>query len=115
MTTGGKKMNIEVLEKLMEQKKIRSYFKLAKLVNIPYTTLLDLIHGKGLKVTTIKTLADFFNVSIDCLVNPTTYYNVLLENNRIKSYLLLTKEEQQQAFYLLLSYEDYHPNKKVQT
>ena len=89
-------MNIEVLEKLMEKKQIRSYYQLAKLVDIPYTSLLDLIHGRGLRATNIKLLADFFEVTIDCLMNPTTYYHVLLENNETKSYLLLTKEEQYQ-------------------
>ena len=96
-------MNIEILEKLMEKKQIRSYYQLAKLVDIPYTSLLDLIHGRGLRATNIKLLADFFEVTIDCLMNPTTYYHVLLENNEIKSYLLLTKEEQYQAFQILLT------------
>ena len=96
-------MNIEVLEKLMEKKQIRSYYQLAKLVDIPYTSLLDLIHGRGLRATNIKLLADFFEVTIDCLMNPTTYYHVLLENNEIKIYLLLTKEEQYQAFQILLT------------
>lgn len=96
-------MNLEILEKLMEDHHITSYYKLAKFVDIPYTTLLDLVHNKGLKVTTIKTIADFFNVTVDLLISPTTYYNVIVDDESIESYIPLTKEQQNHLFYLLKS------------
>ncbi len=98
---GGYKMNTEILEKLMEESNIKSYYKLAKELEVPYTTLLDLVHGKVLKTMTIKTVAEYFHVTLDMLVEPTTYYNVINEDDLLKSYLPIKKEEQNHLFYLL--------------
>ena len=40
-------MNIEVLEFLMKERNIKSYYRLAKEANFPYTTLLDLVNGSS--------------------------------------------------------------------
>lgn len=94
-------MNLEILEKLMEENHIRSYLKLSQILDIPYTSLMDLIHGRGLKITNIKQIADFFKVTIDCLVSPITYYNIVLENNTIKSFILLNNSVEHSLYFLL--------------
>ncbi len=99
-------MNTEILELLMKEKKIKSYYQLAKEMNIPYTSLLDIVHGKGLKITNMKMIANFFDISIDCLTSKTTYYYVIKEDNTLQKYLPLTKDEQAKRFLLPLFQEN---------
>ena len=80
-------MNIEILEILMKQKKIPSYFQLANRSGIPYTTLLDLVHGKSTNLQNIKFLSDYFQVEFTMLSKNTEYYCVVTEENKMQSYL----------------------------
>lgn len=80
-------MNIEVLNDLMKQNNISSYFKLANELDIPYTTFLDLVRGKGEKLTNIKLIANYFNVSISTITEVKQEYITIDENNKIKKTL----------------------------
>ncbi len=77
-------MNVEVLNKLMEINKVNSYFQLAKEVKIPYTTLLDLVNGRGERLSNIRIIADYFNVSISTLVEQEITYITVDEEGKIK-------------------------------
>lgn len=76
-------MNIKVLNELMKLNSITSYFHLSKEIDIPYTTLLDLVNGKGEKLTNIKIIANYFHVSIGTLVDNEKIYITIDENNNI--------------------------------
>ena len=68
---------------------IKSYYQLAKETNFPYTTLLDLINGKGEKLTNIKIIATYFNVSPSYLIDDNSYFITINENNFV-SYIKAT-------------------------
>ena len=57
---------------------ISSYFYLAQKISIPYTTLLDLVKGKGEKLSNIRIIADFFGVNVSYLIeeNKKTFYEI---------------------------------------
>ena len=57
-------MNIRALNELMKLNGISSYFYLAQKIPIPYTTLLDLVKGKGEKLSNIRIIADFLTFYI---------------------------------------------------
>ncbi len=61
-------MNIRALNELMKLNGISSYFYLAQKIPIPYTTLLDLVKGKGEKLSNIRIIADFFGVKLSYLI-----------------------------------------------
>lgn len=72
---------LDKLEFLMSQKGIKNKKQLSELSKIPYTTIVGL-YKKGferMKLSTLKSLASFFDVSIDYLV----YDNVTAPNKKI--------------------------------
>ena len=76
-------MNIQILNELMRQNDIPSYFQLSKETNIPYTTLLDLVRGNGEKLSNIKMIADFFGVKMTYLIDEPTKIVTINEKNRV--------------------------------
>lgn len=78
-------MNIQVLNELMRKNAIPSYYQLAKDAHIPYTTLLDLVRGKGDKLSNIKILADFFSVKMTYLIEDNGQIVTINEKNKIKT------------------------------
>ena len=76
-------MNIRTLNELMKLNGITSYFHLAKEISMPYTTLLDLIKGKGEKLSNIKIIADFFGVKISYLVDENRKIITINEKNNV--------------------------------
>ncbi len=76
-------MNKEVLDQLMKGYKIKSYFQLSKEICMPYTTLLDLVNGRGERVTNIKLIADFFNVPLHLLIDETKFFYILDDHNNL--------------------------------
>lgn len=62
-------LNVKKLYELMEEKEVPSISSLARLVKIPYTTLLYMLSGHDMHVGTLVELSRFFNVPIDYLVN----------------------------------------------
>mgnify|MGYP005804990543 CR=1 FL=1 len=76
-------MNIKVLNELMKLNGITSYFHLSKETSIPYTTLLDLIRGKGERLSNIKTIADFFGVKVSYLIEESRRIITINEKNNI--------------------------------
>ncbi len=76
-------MNIQILNELMRQNEIPSYFQLSKETNIPYTTLLDLVRGNGEKLSNIKMIADFFGVKMTYLIDEPTKIVTINEKNRV--------------------------------
>ena len=69
----------------MEINSIRSYYQLAQNVDLPYTTLLDLVKGKGERLSNIKTLANFFGVPLSALVDNNPGLFLITEDNKIIS------------------------------
>ncbi len=100
-------MNVEVLEQLMDNKKITSYYQLAKKMNLPYTSLLDWVHGKGQKICNLKLISDFLGVDVYYLLAPTRYYYVLLEDNTLLSSLVCDREDEMACFCRLLLQEEW--------
>lgn len=100
-------MNVEVLEKLMEQKGIKSYLHLSKEANIPYTSLRDWMNGKGQKLQNVELLSEFFQTEARYLIEPTNYYCVILEDDRIENFTFFQKEEELTAFCNLLLSENF--------
>ena len=78
-------MNIRVLNELMKLNGISSYFFLAQKIPIPYTTLLDLVKGKGEKLSNIRIIADFFGVKLSYLIedNDKTFLEID-ETNKVR-------------------------------
>ncbi len=76
-------MNIQVLNELMKLNGITSYFNLSQKIDIPYTTLLDLIRGKGEKISNIKLIANYFNVSMSYLIEEPRKIITINENNSL--------------------------------
>ena len=95
-------MNIEVLEYLMNRRKIKSYYQLAKDACFPYTTLLDLTHNKSNNLTNIKTLANYFDIDYRFLLEGTTYCALIDEKNRVKTFLPLDNLERSNVFATVL-------------
>ena len=60
---------MERVESLMRARRINRK-ELAKRSEIPYTTLCGAVHGKwkGMRISTLVKLADYFHVSLDWLV-----------------------------------------------
>ncbi len=77
-------MNKNILDELMKLNGINSYLKLSQKIDIPYTTLLDLINGKGEKLSNIKIISNYFNVSLSNLVEDKKYYIIIDEKDNIK-------------------------------
>ena len=78
-------MNKQILDKLMEINSIRSYHQLAQNVDLPYTTLLDLVKGKGERLSNIKTLANFFGVPLSTLIDNKETFFLINEDNKVIS------------------------------
>ena len=76
-------MNLKVLNALMEANGINSYFQLAKKTIIPYTTLLDLVRGKGERLSNIKIIADFFGINVSYLIGEEKLLITVDEDNNI--------------------------------
>ena len=76
-------MNIEILNELMKIHNISSYFQLFKRISIPYTTLLDLINGRGDKLSNIRLIADFFGVKISYLIEDNKKIITINEKNLV--------------------------------
>ena len=76
-------MNIQVLNELMRLNGIPSYFQLSKETHIPYTTLLDLVRGKGEKLSNIKTIADFLGVKMSYLLDEPRKIVTINEKNNV--------------------------------
>lgn len=76
-------MNIQILNELMRQNEIPSYFQLSKETRIPYTTLLDLVRGNGERLSNIKTIADFFGVKMTYLIDEPVKIITINEKNRV--------------------------------
>lgn len=76
-------MNIEILNELMKIHSISSYFQLSKRISIPYTTLLDLINGRGEKLSNIRLIADFFGVNISYLIEDNKKIITINEKNLV--------------------------------
>lgn len=62
-------LDVNKLWELMEEKEVKNYYTLSKETNIPYSTLLYMIEGHDMQVSTIIELSRFFNVPMDYLVN----------------------------------------------
>ena len=76
-------MNIQILNELMRQNEIPSYFQLSKETHIPYTTLLDLVRGKGEKLSNVKTIADFLGVKMSYLLDEPRKIVTINERNNV--------------------------------
>ncbi len=76
-------MNIETLNELMKINNINSYLQLSKKIAIPYTTLLDLINGRGDKLSNIRLIADFFGVKISYLIEDNKKIITINEKNLV--------------------------------
>ena len=76
-------MNIQILNELMRQNEIPSYFQLSKETHIPYTTLLGLVRGDGKRLSKIKTIADFFGVKMTYLIDEPVKIITINEKNRV--------------------------------
>ena len=95
-------MNIEVLEFLMKERNIKSYHRLAKEANFPYTTLLDLVNGRSNNLNNIKRLATFFGAEYQMLLADTNYCYLVNEKNEVKSFLPLDILERSNTFATVL-------------
>ena len=95
-------MNIEVLEFLMKERNIKSYYRLAKEANFPYTTLLDLVNGRSTNLNNIKRLATFFGAEYQMLLADTNYCYLVNEKNEVKSFLPLDILERSNTFATVL-------------
>ena len=100
-------MNLSTLKNLMKQRKIKSYFQLAREVEIPYTTLLDVVHGKSKNSYLIKTLADYFGIKSTILLEKLEPYQIILEDGRRKRFLYTKPLEEQNALVRLLLQENF--------
>ena len=96
-------MNLEVLKILMKEKHIASYYQLANFIDVPYTSLLDLVHGRSKNLDNFKQIATYFEVPASILFEPTTYYGVITEENELKFYFPTDQYEQINAFVSLLN------------
>ena len=76
-------MNIQILNELMRQNEIPSYLQLSKETRIPYTTLLDLVRGKGERLSNIKTIADFLGVKMSDLLDEPRKIVTINERNNV--------------------------------
>ena len=76
-------MNIRLLNELMRLNGITSYLQLSKETYIPYTTLLDLVRGKGERLSNIRTIADFFGVKMTYLIDEPKNIITINENNNL--------------------------------
>ncbi len=85
-------MNKEVLTKLMKLKKINSYYQLAKHIDISYTTLLDLINGKGERLSNFKIIATYFNVPLTILVEDLQYFIVIDKSDKVRKIAKLSNK-----------------------
>lgn len=54
---------------LMEEKDIKSRLELAILSKIPYSTLIYMLQGHDMQVSTLVELSRFFGVPVDHLIN----------------------------------------------
>ena len=75
-------MNKRVLDKLMKRNSLTSYLQLAKEIDIPYTTLLDLINGKGERLSNFRIIANYFAVPLSALISKNKYI-LLTEDDKI--------------------------------
>lgn len=76
-------MNIKVLNELMKIHNISSYFQLSKRISMPYTTLLDLVNGRGERLSNIRLIANFFGVAISYLIEQDKKIISISENNLV--------------------------------
>ena len=100
-------MNVSTLKKLMMKNGIKSYFQLAQTVGIPYTSLLDLIHGRSKNSYLIPILAEYFEIPSPLLLEPLEPYQVILEDSRKKEYYYTKQLSRENAFVRLLLQENF--------
>ncbi|HIS38995.1 MAG TPA: helix-turn-helix transcriptional regulator [Candidatus Onthousia faecavium] len=75
-------MNKHILKKLMKKNSLTSYLQLSKAVDIPYTTLLDLINGRGERLSNFRIIANYFAVPLSTLISKNKYI-LLTEDDKI--------------------------------
>ncbi len=96
-------INLSKINKLMKVNNINSYNILSKKAAIPYTTLLNIINNKDVRISSLLSLSNFFNVSIDDLIISKIYYLNIITEKYIRTYKLKYKNE----FFKLLVLEKY--------
>ena len=100
-------VNRKYIDQLMLEQGITSYPQLAKVCNLHYTTLLYIFKGHNPGVATLKSIADYFDVSIDSLLisTPPNYVYIITEVRKRKIKLKSKENIKYLMFYLLLQEE----------
>lgn len=73
-------LNVKAIKELMRDMHINNVSTLARVTNIPYTTLNYMFNGHDMKVGTIIELSKFFGVPIDYLISKP--YNVVVYTDK---------------------------------
>lgn len=74
-------LNLEIFRELMAEKSIKGIMELSRQAKIPYTTLLYMLNGHDMHVSTLVELAKFFGVPVDYLINKSYGILVCTEND----------------------------------
>lgn len=61
-------LDTNVIYELMEENEIKTKMDLSRLTNIPYSTIIYMLQGHDLQVSTLIELAKFFKVPADRLI-----------------------------------------------
>ena len=101
-------IDLDEIQRLMKLSKIKSYNELSKKSLIPYSTLLNIINSKDIRISSLIDLGNFFKVSVADLIktNNKYYINILKGNEfyKLKYNLEIKSEEIKQIIlenYLL--------------
>lgn len=76
-------LNACKLYELMEETGIKSLKQLSRETKIAYNTLIYMVEGHDMHVSTLVELANFFKVPVDYLINTTYGITIIQENNDI--------------------------------
>ncbi len=100
-------VNREYIDQLMSERQIRGYPQLAKACNLHYTTLLYIFKGNNPGVATLKSIADYFEVSIDSLLisSSPTYLYIVTDSRKRKIKLKSLENSKYLLFYFLCQEE----------
>ena len=74
-------LNKRKLYELMQEKNIKSLKQLSKNTKVPYNTIIYMVDGHDMHVSTIVELARFFNVPVDYLINTSYGITVVSETD----------------------------------
>ncbi len=99
-------VNKEYIDRLMTEKGITSYPQLAKECNLHYTTLRYIFKGHNPGVTTLKSIADYFQVTVDSLLNNSSQdYLYVVNNHKVRKIKIRSLENIRYLMIFLLCQE----------